>query len=139
MKYMLSRKSQSDGFSLIELIVVLLLISLLLSISIAALQTIQQKSTLSGEIIKITSFLSTQKATARNTLQKITLTFQSNKIQTTMNEDLKLLGTIKIIAKQKFLYFYPDGSTNGITLHITSNKTTRIVTVHPLSGAIEIQ
>ncbi len=125
----------SDGFSLLELLIVLFLIGLMLALSFPDLRALYDSHLFDKEVVGIKKVL----------LRTYYFSLDSGKIATVSLSNDEIIypkGKYKIpegfvVDGEKTIIFYPDGRTSGATWKIKNDGYQKILHIRMFTGEIE--
>ncbi len=140
----LQKDTKAQGFTLLEVLVVLLLIALGSSLAVFALSTSERRHTLKRATRQVEVFL--KEARAGAVLKKRVLYVQADEVE----GDLNLLGpdntTLRtyrppegITLKARRIVFFPNGSTSGGSIVLSDGRIRYRVTIEEATGIVRTE
>lgn len=141
----------TGGFSLIEIIVVLAVLSLAMIISLPRTGAERHDRDLAAFSIDLAARLRSMRAEAirRNDTLSFTLDAESHSIKLSHELDVRPLPkslSVEVTAarelasstRQAAVAFFSDGSSSGGTIHIVQGSSRRLIKINWLTGAVTI-
>jgi prepilin-type N-terminal cleavage/methylation domain-containing protein len=127
------------GFSLIELLTVLLIVGILLGISVYYLKRYQRGKALDTAALQISSDLQWAQSRAMNTgsIHRVTFTQNSNQYEilnkgTNVTVERSLPGIVKLTSVQDSLRFLPQGRVEVDTVTVTTSVSSKKIILNSL-------
>lgn len=133
------RRPTNSGFTLLELLVVLLLLSLGTTIAILSLSSSQRRQSFNTTVKELGLFLKEARAGAI-LKQKVLTLYKDEKgeglfLTTEDNETIKTFVPPEgIIIEMDPIVFFPDGSTGGGTVKVSSNNRRYTIIIDEATG-----
>ena len=125
------------GYTLIELLVVIAILALAAGLAVPASSQVIASVTLRSDATLITGILRGLQDEAVRTQTAVTVMSSSGPLRTSTGRTLYSSSSLSVEVSEP-ITFYPDGTTDGGTLHLGDQSRHLIITVAWLTGDVRV-